>query len=260
MSTPPRIGRAPVNGLEMYYEIHGDGDPLVLVHGGVTGIHMFGGNVAAFAERRRVIAVELQGHGRTGDADRPMRYETLADDVAALVRHLGVAQADVMGVSLGGGVALQVAIRHPALVRRLVVVAAPYRADGWFPEVRRGQAEMADNGTAQQVAQGPLAQLYPDVDWTRLFAKLSEMLRSEYDWSAAVQRITAPVLLVFADADSVRPAHILDFYALLGGGLHDAGLDGSLRPASRLAVLPGRTHYDIAAAPELPAAVLPFLE
>src|SRR5215472_466043 len=233
-------GFAPVRGLELYYEIRGEGDPLVLLHGGVVGIVMFGPNLEALARGRKLIAVELQGHGRTADVDRPLRFEDMADDVAALMRHLDIARADVMGLSLGGGVALQVAIRHPDLVWKLVVVSAPCRRDGWYPEVRANFDRM-DEASGEVMTGSPLAQLYPSVDWRRLFGKTGALLRREYDWSPEVRGLRATTMLVFADADAVSTAHVAEFFGLLGGGLHDAGLDGSSRPAAHLAILPGLT-------------------
>jgi pimeloyl-ACP methyl ester carboxylesterase len=249
---------APVNGLKMYYEIRGTGEPLILLHGGVVGITMFGPNLEALAEKRRVIAVELQGHGHTADIDRPLSYEAMADDVAALMGYLGIEQADVMGYSLGGGVALQTAIRHPALVRRLVVVAAPCKRDGFYPEVLAAMAQMGP-GAAEGMRKSPLAQMYPNVNWAVLFTKLRDLLTKDYDWSKEVAAIKSPVMLVFADADAIRTAHIVEFYGLLGGGQRDAGLDGSLRPVAQLAILPGLTHYSMSAAPALVATVTPFL-
>jgi pimeloyl-ACP methyl ester carboxylesterase len=256
---PVETGVAPVNGLELYYEIHGSGEPLVLLHGGVVGIVMFCSNLQALASGRKVIAVELQGHGRTADVDRPLSYEAMADDVAALLRHLDIGRADVMGLSLGGGVALQFAIRHPDLVRKLVIVAAPCRRDGWYPEVL-AEFDRMDESSGEVMRQSPLAQLYPDVDWRRLFGKIGDLQRKEYDWSAEVREIAAPTMLVFADADAVRTAHMVEFFGLLGGGQRDAGLDGSRRPVARLAVLPGLTHYEIASDPAVAAAVNPFLD
>lgn len=252
-------GFAAVNGLDLYYEVRGSGEPLILLHGGVAGIVMFGPNLQELARDHKVIAVELQGHGRTADIDRPLRYEAMADDVAALMRLLDIRHADVMGLSLGGGGALQVAIRHPERVRKLVIVSAPCRRGGWYPEVRAAFDQM-DEATGEVMQQSPLAQLYPHVDWRRLFGKIGELQRVEYDWSAAVRAIEAPTMLVFADADSVSAAHMVEFFGLLGGGQRDAGLDGSLRPVARLAVLPGVTHYDIASNPALAAAVNPFLD
>src|SRR4030095_10493075 len=125
---------ATVNGLKMYYEIHGAGKPLILLHGGLGAIEMFGPNLPVLAKRRQVIAVDLQGHGRTADIDRPIRLELMADDIAALIKHLGLERADVMGYSMGGGVALRTAIQHPELVRKLVAISIPFKRSGWYPE------------------------------------------------------------------------------------------------------------------------------
>lgn len=258
-TSTPRTGYAPVNGLELYYEIHGSGEPLLLIHGGVVGIAMWGPNLPALAATRQVIAVELQGHGRTRDVERPLSYEAMADDVVGLLDHLGLARVDVLGLSLGGGVALQTVIRHPDRVRRLVLVSAAFRRDGWFPEILEAFAEMGP-AAAAPLWQSPLAQLYPHVDWDRLFTRIGTLQRTDYDWSAGVAEITAPTLLVFADADSITPAHIVELYGLLGGGRRDAELDGSLRSVNQLAILPGQTHYSMSAAPELVTVVAPFLD
>jgi pimeloyl-ACP methyl ester carboxylesterase len=259
-STPTvESGYAPVNGLNLYYEIRGTGEPLILLHGGVVGITMFGPNLAALAEKRRVIAVELQGHGHTADIDRPMGYEAMADDIAALIKHLKIERTDVMGYSLGGGVALQTAIRHPELVRKLVVVSAPFRRDGFYPEVLAAMAQMGP-AAGEGMKQSPLAQLYPNVNWARLFTKLGDLLRKDYDWAKEVASIKSPTMIVFADADAIRPAHIIEFFGLLRGGQKDAGLDGSGRPVAQLAILPGLTHYNISSSPSLATAVTPFLE
>jgi pimeloyl-ACP methyl ester carboxylesterase len=258
-TTPIETGYAPVNGLQLYYEVWGAGEPLILLHGGVAGIVMFGSNLAALAEGRKVIAVELQGHGRTADIHRPLSFEAMADDVAALMKHLDIERADLMGLSLGGGVALQAAIRHPELVRKLVVVSAPCKREGWYPEVRAAFDQMGP-AAAESMDRSPLSQLYPNVDWAKLFGKLGDLGRKDYDWSAEVAAIEAPTMIVFADADAVRTAHVAEFFGLLGGGQRDAGLDGSGRPAARLAILPGLTHYDIKSAPALAAAVAPFLD
>lgn len=258
---------ADVNGISLYYEEHGSGqtpEPLVLLHGGLGAGEMYGPILPALAKDRRVITVDLQAHGHTADVDRPLRYETLGDDVAALIGHLGLAQADVMGYSLGAGTALRTAIQHPDLVRRLVIVSTPCRRDGWYPESLAGMDQMG-SGLAEMLKQSPLYEMYSRVaprvqDWPVLLDKTGELLRRDYDWSAEIARITAPAMLVYADADAVRPAHIVEFYALLGGGLRDANWDGSARPVARLAILPGHTHYDIFASADLPAAVIPFLD
>jgi pimeloyl-ACP methyl ester carboxylesterase len=232
---------------------------LVLLHGGVVGITMFGPNLEALSEKRKVIAVELQGHGHTADIDRPLSYEAMADDVAALLKYLGIERADVMGYSLGGGVALQTAIRHPEAVRKLVVVSAPFKSGAVYPEVQTVFAQMG-SAAGERMKQSPLAQLYPNVNWVRLFTKLGDLLRKDYNWSKEVAAIKAPTMIVFADADDVRTTHIMEFYGLLGGGQRDAGLDGSGRPVTQLAILPGLTHYNISSSPALAAAVTPFLD
>jgi pimeloyl-ACP methyl ester carboxylesterase len=252
-------GYAPVNGLRMYYEIHGTGRPLVLLHGGVGGHEMFGPNLEAFARGRQVIAVHLQGHGRTADIERPLSFESMGDDVAALITELGLERADIMGYSLGGGAALHAAIRHPRVVRRLVVASAPCRRAGFYPEVRAAFDQMGP-AAAQWMKQSPLAGLYPEVDWERLFTKLGALLRTEYDWSKDVAGTQAPTMLVFADADCVQPAHIVELFGLLGGGRRDAGLDGSARPVTRLAIVPGATHYSILSFKEVAGLVSPFLD
>lgn len=252
-------GYAPVDGLKMYYEIHGNGEPLILVHGGVVGITMFGGNVEALAKGRKVIAVELQGHGHTADIDRPLSFEALADDVAALVKYLKLQRVDVMGYSLGGGVALQVAIRHPEIIRKLVVVSAPCKRQGMYPEVLAAMGQMGP-GAGEMMKQSPLSKMYPNVNWTALFTKLGKLLSTDYDWSNEVTAIRAPTMLVFVDADAVRPEHIVEFYQLLGGGRRDAGQDGSGRSVNQLAIVPGETHYTLSSAPALVATVAPFLD
>ncbi|WP_433060726.1 alpha/beta fold hydrolase [Dactylosporangium sp. CS-033363] len=254
---------AEVNGVSLWYEEHGAGEPLVLLHGGFWTVEMFGELLAALAERRRVIGVELQGHGHTPNAERPLRYETCADDVAALIRHLGLGRVDVMGYSLGAGTAVRIAIQHPDVVRRLVVVSTPVRRTGWFPEVLAGMAQLGPEA-AEGMKGSPLYAAYAKVaprveDWPVLGAKLGELLRRDYDWSPEAARIRARTMLVYADADSIPPAHIAEFYALLGGGLRDADWDASKRVASRLAIIPGRTHYDITGAPSLPGLVEDFL-
>ena len=263
-NSAPRTGYTPVNGLNLYYEIHGTGAPLVLLHGGVGAIQMFGEVLPALSAGRQVIAVDLQAHGRTADIDRPLRFELMADDIAALLTHLGLEKADVMGYSLGGGVALQTAIRHPDTVRKLVLVSTAFKRDGWHPEIRAGMAQMSA-AAAEPMKQTPMYQLYASIapkpeDWPVLLTKLGELLRHDYDWSKEVAALKAPTLLVVGDADAVRPAHAVELFGLLGGGKADGGWDRAGMTQHRLAILPGTTHYDIFSSPALSSTVTPFLD
>jgi pimeloyl-ACP methyl ester carboxylesterase len=258
-----RTSLAPLNGLRLYHEIHGTGEPLVLLHGGVGAIEMFGSNLPALAEDRQVIAVDLQAHGRTADIDRPLSYEFMADDIAALMKYLGLRKSDIMGYSVGGGVALQTAIRHPAVVRKLVVVSAPCRRDGWYPEILAAMTQMGP-GSAEPMKHTPLYELYSRIaprpeDWALLLTKLGDLLRRDYDWSKEVAALQMPTLIVAADADSFGTAHVTEFFRLLGGDQRDAGWDGSARPLCQLAILPGTTHYNSFVSPALPPIVKAFL-
>ncbi len=264
MNYDPRGDYADVNGLEMYYEVHGSGEPLILLHGGVGAIEMFGEVLPLLAEGRQVIAADLQAHGRTADIDRSLSYEAMADDVAALIEHLDLEKADIMGYSLGGGVALQTAIRHPEVVRKLVVVSTPFRRDGWYPEVLAGMEQMGPEA-AEPMKGTPMYALYSSVaprpdDWPVLLTKLGELLRKDYEWSVEVAAIEALTMIVVGDADSVRTAHAVEFFELLGGGKADAGWDGSGMPNARLAILPATTHYGIFSSPALASAVTSFLD
>jgi pimeloyl-ACP methyl ester carboxylesterase len=233
---------AEVNGLEMYYEIHGTGRPLVLLHGAYMTIEAMGEVVPELARTRQVIAVELQGHGRTADIDRPLSYEQMADDTAALLRHLGIEQADIFGFSMGGGVALQVAIRHPEVVRKLVVASASYTSDGMHPEL----LEMIPTITPEAFAGSPIEEAYlrtapnPD-DFPALVDKMKRLDMEPFAWPPEdIRKIAAPTLLIIGDSDSIRLEHAVELFQLLGGGVMGdlAGL-----PESQLAVLPGTTHF-----------------
>jgi pimeloyl-ACP methyl ester carboxylesterase len=263
-ASPVTSNYADVNGLRLYYEIHGSGKPLILLHGGYGTPEMFGDNLPLLAEGRQVIAVELQGHGHTADINRPLRYELMADDIAALIKHLGFERADVMGFSLGGGVALQTAIRHPEVVRKVVLVSTVFARNGWYPEMNEAMAQMGV-GTAEAMKPTPLYQIYARVaprpeDWPVLHTKMGELLRQDYDWSKGVTALKMPVLIVAGDADGLRTAHAVEFFELLGGGLRAAGWDGSGMSIARLAILPGLTHYNINISPLLAATVVPFLD
>jgi pimeloyl-ACP methyl ester carboxylesterase len=260
---PLKKGYAPVNGLQLYYEIYGNGEPLVLLHGGLGAIEMFGANLQVLAQSRQVIAVDLQGHGRTADIDRPLNIAFMADDIAGLLKHLGIKQADIMGYSLGGGVALQTAIRHPELVRKLVLVSTPIKRNAFYPDILKQQEQMGPQA-AEFLKQTPMYEMYARLapkpeDWTKFITKISEAMKVDYDLSTDVKALKAPVLLIAADADLFPPSHTVEIFGLLGGGQRDSGWDGSGRIPSQLAILPGLTHYNIFMSPELFPTALAFL-
>lgn len=253
-----------VNGINLYYETFGVGKPLILLHGGLGAIEMFAQILPWLRAGRHVIGVDLQGHGRTADIDRPITYEAMADDIAGLIKHLGFDQVDIMGYSLGAGTALQTAIRHPALIRRLVYISSAYKREGWYPEVLDAMSQLGP-AAAEGMKPSPIYELYARLaprpeDWPALVGKVGDLLRQQYDWTEAVRALDLPVLLIFGDADSVRPAHILSLFELLGGGLMDGGLDGSGMSTARLAVLPGTTHYNILSSTALEPIIRPFLD
>ncbi|UVS79836.1 alpha/beta fold hydrolase [Actinokineospora sp. UTMC 2448] len=236
---------APVNGLRMYYEIHGSGDPVVLLHGALSGIETsFGALLPLLAKNRQVIAVEFQGHGRTADVDRPLTYPQLADDVAALLRHIGVDRADVLGYSMGGGIALELAMRHPDAVRKLVLASVTYTVDGCHPGLFEGMAELTPDMLVGTPFEEEYLRLAPDPQaFPALVEKVKGFDLSWRGWSEeAVRAITAPTMVLIGDSDLARPEHAVEMFRLFGGGVFGdvAGL-----PDAQLAVLPGTTHVGI---------------
>jgi len=263
-STAATSGLTAVNGVKLAYQIYGSGTPLVLLHGAFGSVEMFGPNIAALAAGRSVIGVDLQSHGRTPAVDRPMRFETMADDVAALIRHLGHEQADVMGFSLGAGVALRTAIQHPSSVRKLVLVSWPFKRDGWHPEMVAGFDAMGPE-IAEPMKQTPMYEVYREIaprveDWPILVAQVTGLVKLDYDWTDEVRGLPMPVMIVVGDADGLPPSHAVEFFELLGGGRRDAGWDRSGMTRHGLAILPRLTHYDIDVAPILATSVASFLD
>jgi pimeloyl-ACP methyl ester carboxylesterase len=255
---------AQVNGIELGYQVFGEGEPLILLHGGFGTVEMFGPNVELLAAGRRVVGVDLQSHGRSPAAGRPMRFEAMADDIAALIRGLGLERAAIMGFSLGGGVGLRTALQHPDLVERLVLVSTVFKRQGWYPEMTADMDAMGPE-VAGQLRQTPLFDAYQKVaprveDWPVLVRQVTEAIKVDYDWSAEIPGLSVPTMLVAGDADGMPPSHVAEFFGLLGGGQRDAGWDRSGMTPHRLAILPGVTHYDINVVPALAAAVIPFLD
>jgi pimeloyl-ACP methyl ester carboxylesterase len=241
----PTSGSAPVNGLKMYYEIHGNGAPVVLLHGAFMAItDDWRAWINELAKTRKVIAVEMQGHGRTADIDRDMTYDNLSDDVAALLDYLKVPNADIIGYSLGGGVAIDTAIRHPEKVRKVVSVSAPIRSDGWVKEANdfwpNFKWEMMKGTPAETEREklNPIRNSFPN-----FFNHLKATAMKPYDFGSEKLRSTkAPMFFIHGDADGVRLDHIAEMYRLKGGDLHG---DMRQHPESRLAILPDTTHVTL---------------
>jgi len=259
-----KAGHVEVNGIDYYYEIRGKGEPLLLLHGGLGSIDMFGPVLPILAGDREVIAVDLQGHGRTPLGDRPISLVDIGDDMAILVRKLGYDQVDVLGYSMGGGVAFRMAVQYPETVRRLVIASAGFARDGFYPEMLPMQAQVGA-AMADAMKDTPMYKSYVAVaphpgDFPRLLDQMGALMRTPYDWSEDVRRLTMPVMLVYGDSDMFRPEHIVRFYQLLGGGLRDAGWGREHMAKNRLAILPDLTHYEMFASPALAYTVLPFLD
>jgi len=257
---------AEVNGINLYYETHGSGRPLILLHGGLMSGETFGPVLPLLAERHQVIAVDLQGHGRTADIDRPIDVRLMAGDIAALIDHLRLATPDLVGYSLGGGVALQTAAQYPTKIRRLVMVSANLRPDAIYPEMRVQQGQV-NAAAAEFMKDTPMYQLYQRVaprpeDFPRLLTKIGESMSKDYDYTEEVRALKMPTLVVAADADMAPPSHYVEVFKLLDGGLRDGGWMGEGRPKGghALAILPGLTHYNIGNSPLLAAATLAFLD
>ena len=242
----PRTGYAPVNGLRMYYEIHGPDRengavPVLLLHGAYMTTGDFGPLLPGLAATRRVVVCDLQGHGRTGDVDRPLSYQGMADDAAALLAHLGIDRADVVGYSMGGGVALQLTIRHPQLVRALVPISAGYRSDAMQPELLEMIPTITPAMFAGSSFEATYREIAPDPDrFPVLVGKLKQLDETPFAWAADdIRGITAPTLIIIGDADAVRPEHAVEMLRLLGGGgMGDVTGVGH----AHLAILPGTTH------------------
>lgn len=262
-SKPTKTGYVAVNGIDYYYELHGKGEPLLLLHGGLGNIDMFGPVLSLLAAERQVIGVDLHGHGRTALGDRPLDLTAQGEDMAEIVKKLGYDKVDVLGYSLGAGVAFRFAAQHPTQVRRLVLASGAYSRDGFYPEMLPQQAQVGA-GMAEMLKDTPMYKTYAAVapkpeDFPKLLDQMGALMRTPYDWSADVKKLTMPVMLVYGDSDMFRPEHIVKFYQLLGGGLRDAGWMREHISQNRLAILPNLTHYEMFMAPELAHTALRFL-
>jgi len=259
-----KAGYAAANGLDYYYEISGEGEPILLLHGGLGSTDMFKPIMPAFTGHRQVIAVDLQGHGRTELRDRKFELADIGDDMATVLKSLGYDKVDVVGYSFGGGVGFQFAIQHPDMVRRLAIVSAGYSEEGFYDDIRAQQVQISA-AAAEFMKDTPMYKSYMAVapkpeDFPRLLQTMGDWMREHYDWSAEVKKLTMPTMIVFGDSDMYKPEHVVKFYQLLGGGLRDAGWMRENISQNRLAIIPNATHYDIFYSPALPATVLSFLD
>lgn len=251
------------NGIRLYYEIYGDGEPIVMLPGGMMTIPELSGIIEPLSKTYKVIGVEPQGHGHTADTDRPLKQETMADDVAALLDHLGLESAHVFGYSLGAEIALRVAFQHPKKVRRLVVMSTGFARDGWYPEAQQGMASVNASLAPMMMNTpcGKLSQQWPEPQRFATFLdKIGAMLSLHHDWSAEVRKLKMPVLLIYGDHDSVSQQHIANFFALLGGGISEPGWQNTKFTNARLAIIPGYSHYNLGSAPELAPIIERFLK
>jgi pimeloyl-ACP methyl ester carboxylesterase len=245
MNSESKGSYASVNGLRMYYEMHGSGRPLVLLHGGLSTIETsFSKLLPTFAKSRQIIAIEQQAHGHTADIDRPLTDEQMAQDTAALLHQLTIENADFFGYSLGSEIALEIVMRHPTLVRKLVLASPAFRRDGVYSEIWQGIESSKAEDLAGSPFQAAYARTAPNPqDWPTLIAKNKQHDREFVGWPPEkIQAITAPTLLIIGDSDIVRPEHAVELFRLLGGGVIGdvAGL-----PNAQLAVLPGTTHLTL---------------
>lgn len=260
---PNTSGYAAVNGLNYYYALYGAGEPLLLLHGGMFHTEIFGVTLVKLAQNRLVIGVDLQGHGHTPLGDRTINLIDMGNDMAGVLKKIGYEKVDVLGYSMGGGVAFQFAAQHPEMVRRLVLTSTPFAQDGFFPELLPQQAALSA-AMAEQMKETPIYKSYVAVaphpeEFPKLLDQMGAYMRKPYDWSVDVKKLTMPVMLIYGDSDMFRPEHEVKFYQLLGGGLRDAGWQREHMSQNRLAILPNLTHYEMGLAPQLVDTALPFL-
>ncbi|HKP57675.1 MAG TPA: alpha/beta hydrolase [Polyangiales bacterium] len=259
---PVSSGFIELKGVKLWHEVYGQGEPLLVLHGGLRTIPDMMTWIGPLAKRRRVIGLELQGHGRTIDTDRPITLETMGDDVAAAIAALGLRHADVAGHSFGAASALRAAIQHPSAVRKLIVISSVFARQGWYPETRQGMGavngDMAES--LKQMPVGRFAAKWPQPErFAKFLDKFGKMMGQDYDWSNDIPKLPMPVQLIFADHDAIAQKHIAEFFALLGGGISEPGWQNTKFTRARLAVVPGYSHYDLDTSSEVPEIVERFL-
>lgn len=259
-------GYAPAaEGLQVYYEIHGKGEPIVVMAGGFGGVESMAAIVGPLARTRQVIGIELEGHAHTALRKTAMSHERNGDDVAAVLRHLKLAKADVAGYSHGGDAAIRMAIQHPEMVRNLIVISTAAERDGWYPENVKAMSALS-SAQSEQMKQSPMYQKWyapvaphPE-QWPLLLDRMGDLLRKDYDWRPEIAKLQMPTLLLFADHDGVSTRHIAEFFALFDGGLRDPGWEGTPKfSRARLAIVPGYTHYNFGMGPDVARVIEAYL-
>jgi pimeloyl-ACP methyl ester carboxylesterase len=266
LPAPASSGYAPAaEGLRVHYEIYGKGEPLVLMAGGFGDASSMVQTIVPLSRERLVIAIDLEGHGRTALRATPMSHERNGDDVAAVLRHLKIPKADVAGYSHGGDAAIRMAIQHPDMVRNLIIISTAAERDGWYPEALKGM-EGVSSAQFEQFKQTPLYQRYAAVaphpeQFPQVLDRMGELMKKDYDWRPEIARLRMPTLLLFADHDAVSMRHIAEFFALFDGGVRDAGWEGKPKLArARLAIVPGYTHYNFGQGPDMARVIEAYLE
>ena len=257
---------ADVNGVHLYYERRGTGRPLILLHGGLGSGEMFAPILPILAQHHEVILPDLQGHGRTADIDRPLDHRLMADDIAALIDQLGLDKPDLVGYSLGGGVAFFTAVKHPDKISKLVLISANIKRSA-IPAEMLAQQEQVGAGAAEFMKETPMYQGYVRVaprpeDFPVLLDKIGQMMAADFDYSDELRAIKVPTMIVAGDADMAPPSHYVEAFKLLEGGLRDGGWMGEGRPKGghALAILPRLQHYNMAQSPLVATTVLDFLD
>lgn len=256
-------GYVEVNGIDYYYEIQGDGEPLLLLHGGLGSIDMFRPVLSNFTKSRKLILVDLQGHGRTSLGDGKIDMIRLGDDMAVILKELHFEKVDAVGYSFGGGVAFRLAVQHPQMVNKLALVSAGFSRDGFFPDILAQQSQV-NSSMADMMKETPMYQSYVKIaphpeDFPKLLDAMGELMSIPYNWSDDVKKLKMPVMIIFGDSDMYLPEHMIEFYKLMGGGQRDGGWMGENMSQNRLAILPGLTHYNIFMSPVLSSTVLTFM-
>lgn len=252
-------------GLRVHYEIFGQGEPIVVMAGGFGDSASMMQVITPLSRRRQVIAIDLEGHGRTALRATPLSHERNGDDVAAVLRHLNIERADVAGYSHGGDAAIRMAIQHPSMVRNLIVISTAAARNGWYPEGLEAM-EAVSAQMAEGMKQTPLVKRYLEVaphpeQFPLLLERMGALMSTDYDWRAEIAQLQVPTLLLFADHDAVSMNHIAEFFSLFDGGVRDAGWgDRPTYARARLAIVPGYTHYNFGQGPDVARVIEGYLE